>query len=125
VSDFLFERTSPRETSLTRDAIEGCTDLEQLGAWFEEELQRAVEMKAFLEAFRDADINDEIWFRRTAGALAYSKIGARWIERRILLLGGEPRYWPTDPRARQLRILNEKVEKLNNRVRELEGRPEE
>lgn len=109
----------PRETFVTRDEIESCSDLETLSDWFRGHDERELEMHSFLDAFRAAEVDDEPWFRRTAGALAYAKIGKRWIERRILILGGEPPYQPTDPRARQLRILNGKVAKLEGQIEAL------
>lgn len=110
----------PRETAYTREEIEACSDVDTLRDWFLDSDRRELDIRSFLDAFRSAEIDDETWFRRTGGALAYCVIGKRWIERRILQLGGEVPYYPTDPRARQLRILTEKLVKLNNRVEELE-----
>lgn len=111
-----------REERIQREDIEECSDLPKLCEMYDKLQERAVEIKSFLSAFSDAEIDDEAWFRKAGGALAYREIARRWVEKRILLLGGSPPYWPTDPRTRQLRILNEKVERLQNRVRELEGR---
>jgi hypothetical protein len=111
----------PRGRSYSREEIDGCSDLETLSEWFLASDQRELHIRSFLEAMRTAEIDDETWFRRTGGALAYCVIGKRWIERRILILGGEPPYAPTDPRARALRVLNEKVAKLERRVAELGG----
>lgn len=106
---------------LSRDDIEAATDLQQLANWFNGLYRRSVEMKAFCEAYRETEIDDERWFRRLAGALAYCKIGMKWVERRILLLGGTPPYCPADPRGRQIHILQEKVAKLQRRVDEIEA----
>jgi hypothetical protein len=110
-----------REPIIQRDEIEACLDVETLRDWFLKADSRELAMRSFMDAFRSAEIDDEPWFRRSAGALAYSMISKRWIERRILTLGGEVPHFPTDPRARALRILNDQHDKLKNRVRELEA----
>jgi hypothetical protein len=117
----VFDQENPvRFTACAREDVDNCTDVETLAQWFVEHDARELEMRAHLEARRFAEIDDEDWFRRCAGALAYTSIGKRWIERRILTLGGEPPYFPTDPRARALRILNEQVGRLKHRLEELE-----
>lgn len=97
---------------LTVATIAACGDLDQLAGWFVELERKAVHIKAFIDAFNDADIDDEDWFRRAAGALAFANIHRRHVERRILLLGATPPYPPTDPRAREMRSLREKVQRL-------------
>ena len=84
-----------------------------LHKWFKELNQNASDLAEFVAAFRLAQIDDEKYYRRTAGKIAYLKIAAKWIERRLLELGEKPRYSPTDPRCREIRILQDKLEKLN------------
>lgn len=97
------------------------TDTDQLKADYLQLDQERLEIQSFIDAYRLAQIDDEPWFKRAAGKLAYMSMASRWVERRILALGETPPYQPTDPRARELRILQEKLGKLNRRVDELEG----
>jgi hypothetical protein len=120
VNVMLEQPVSPREPMASREEIDACNDLEALSEWFVDCDRRELDISNHLYACRQAEIDDENWFRRSAGALAYSRIAKVWIERRILTLGGVPPYFPTDPRSRQLRILNETVEKLKRRVELLE-----
>lgn len=113
-----WECTKPQD-AVSRAEIEECDDVEHLCEWYETFGQRALEIKSFFEAFREAEIEDDPWYKKNAGALAYVKIGQKWIERRILELGGQPPYAPTDPRARHIRNLTEKVEKLQRQVEQL------
>lgn len=109
-----------RERSYSREEIAACADVATLSEWFVATDARELQMRAFIDAFRAAAIGDEAWFRRTAGALAYCSMCKKQIERRILLLGGEPPYFPTDPRSRELRILSDKLARMHKRVAELE-----
>jgi hypothetical protein len=109
-----------RQTSITREQIAECEDLATLNAWFLETDERELHIRSFLDAFRAAQVDDESWFKRAGGALAWSKITKVFIERRILALGGEPPYQPTDPRAKALRSANDQIDKLKKRVAELE-----
>lgn len=109
-----------RDVAYTIDEIQACTDVAVLCAWYANSDRRELHLKTFLETWRTADIDDPDWTKRTAGALAYCAIGKKWIERRILTLGGEVPYAPTDPRARQLRILNDKIVELQRHIAELE-----
>lgn len=107
------------------DEIRACSDLEVLCGWFMLADERELEQRAFLDAWRAAGIDDDDYYHRNAGALAYCAISKRHLERRILALGGMPPYSPADPRSRQLRILSDKLEKLQKRLNELEPpRPE-
>jgi hypothetical protein len=109
-----------RETAFRREEIEACSDIATLCDWYLVSDRRELEMRSFLDAFRAAEIDDDAWYRRTGGALAYCAIGKRCIERRILQLGGEVPYFPTDPRARAIRLLNDQVVKLKLRIEQLE-----
>ena len=108
------------EIDLSHDDVQSETDVAQLKADYLQLDQEGLEMVSFIEAYRLAEIDDEPWFRRIGGKLAYNKIAQRWIERRILELGETPPYQMSDPRARALRVLNEKVEKMAARIKELE-----
>jgi hypothetical protein len=112
--------TADREVAYSIDEIQACDDVAVLAAWYVNSDRRELHLKTFIEAWRTADIDDPDWTKRTAGALAFCSIGKKWIERRILTLGGEVPYPPTDPRARQLRILNDRVVELLKRIDELE-----
>lgn len=112
------EETSHRGVSI--EEIRACSDIDVLCGWFVAADERDLEQRAFLDAWRAAGIVDDDYYRRNAGALAYCAISKRHLERRILTLGGSPPYSPADPRARQLRILSDKVEKLQKRLNELE-----
>lgn len=104
---------------VTREVVAEA-DEQTLLHWFAEIDKAIVQMRAFLESYREAEIDDTPYYRRTAGALAFAKISSKWIERRLLGMGITPPYPPEDPRGRQLRFLADRVEKLKNRVAELE-----
>jgi hypothetical protein len=109
-----------RHAKFRREDIEACEDVLELCEWYDRCWRKQIQIKGFIDAWREAEIEDEEWFLSIAGALAYTKIGLKHIERRILTLGGTPPYCPTDPRSRQLRLLHDQVEKLKRRVDELE-----
>jgi len=116
--DFDFDDTP--QISITREMVAACSDLETLAHWFESLDARALTIKEFWDAFKDTDLKNDDWKRRHCGALAYNNIGLRWVERRILALGGKPPYPPTDPRGQQIYSLMEEVRKLrveNERLR--------
>jgi hypothetical protein len=102
------------------DDIKACDDVNTLHDWFELQNSEAVAIKCFIQALDEADIDDESWFRRAGGALAFRMINVKWLERKIISLGETPRYWPSDPRAKELARLNEQVRSLKKRVVMLE-----
>ena len=106
--------------TIRRADIEAETDTETLIQLFQRLDEEALTLSEFLRAYREAEVDDEDYFERTAGKLAYIRIGTRWVERRILALGEVPPYPPNDPPARQLRLLSEAQEKLKLRVAQLE-----
>lgn len=108
-----------REMDISKEIVDATDDVECLHDWHQTLIDKDTEISEFLQAYRLAQIDDEDYFRRTAGKLAYIRIASRWIERRLLSLGETVNYPPTDPRSRQLRILEEKIRKLNARVEEL------
>jgi hypothetical protein len=115
----------PKEDSLDirKEEVAVSTDLPWLRQAYRQLSDSNLEVAEFLTAFRHAEIDDEAWFRRAAGRYAFGRIASRWIERRILMLGEVPDYPPMDPRSRQLRILNEKVEKLTRELEQVAARP--
>jgi hypothetical protein len=112
-----------RDSCVTIEEIQACSDLEQLSAWYLECDRVEIEIRAHLDSYRAAGIKDEDWCRRSGGALAFRMIARRHLERRILTLGGEPPYQPTDPRAKAIRCLQDQVAKLKKQVGELGGDP--
>lgn len=107
---------------ITKADVNEMTDekeLAELYRWLEE---KALYNGEFIKAFNLADVMDEDWYERMAGALAYSQIKLKWVERRMLELGFDPPYSPVDPRGRAIRNLEDANRKLKLRVTELERR---
>lgn len=97
-------------------------DTSKLAHWYTVLTDKVLEIEAFIRAYKLADIDDDDWFRRTAGKVAYFEIASRWCEARLIQLGATPPYFPADPRTRQIASLNEKLNKLRTRIGILEGR---
>lgn len=122
-SDFIVDLDDAEIPDISKEGLASENDIARLTGWYSTLDAKAMEMAEFVAAYRIAEIDDEDYFRRTAGALAYVRIAIRWVERRILELGETPPYSPLDPRSRQLRILNEKIEKMAKRLNQLEQEP--
>lgn len=101
--------------TITRDDVDGA-DMPQLCYWFAALDEKAMQMKAFAEAFRTFGAGDDQWAEKNAGAFAYVSIGRKWVEHRILALGGTPPYAPTDGRNFQIRQLEKEVARLRKLV---------
>lgn len=76
-----------------------------LSRWYQTMFDLHQHIKAHCDGYREAGIEDNDWFRRTGGKIAYLKLGMRRIEARMLTLGFTPPYQPTDPRAIEIRQL--------------------
>lgn len=116
MSDIYVELPEFKPLDISKDDVETCADVPTLLDWFERLNESNLQTTEFLHAYRDAQVDDEDWFRRTGGRLAYVRIAARWVERRLLTLGAKVPYPPTDPRTRQLRILDDKICKLKAEI---------
>lgn len=101
--------------TITREDVDEA-DMDQLCYWFAALDEKAMQMKAFAESFRTFDASDNEWAQKNAGALAYVSIGRKWVEHRILALGGTPPYPPTDQRNFQIRQLEKEVKRLRELV---------
>lgn len=103
----------------TRAEIDAISDSETLGELFERHNEQAEEIHHFLNARRIGmgEHVDKVWMRKASDRIAYLTRAAHWIEKRMLRLGFQPPYSPTDPRARELRALNERVVILKNALR--------
>lgn len=121
MTDFAHIIDIPHEPiTIDRQVVAASCDVPQLTAWFIALNDQASHTGEFLRAYREAEVNDEDYFERTAGKLAFLRIACRWVEHRLIELGAYVPYSPADPRAKQLRILLEKVEKLTARLAKLE-----
>lgn len=109
-----------RDLDLSKPIVDATTDLDTLHGWYDTLVNKSTEIAEFLQAYRLAEIDDEDYFRRTAGKLAYVRIALKWVERRILSLGAMVNYPPNDPRQKQLTILEEKLKKMTAKVAALE-----
>lgn len=105
-----------QDLSLDRNQVEGCVDGALLAAWFLAVGDKLDEIRAFADGYREVEYGDDDWRKRAGGKLGYLKLMARWIERRILNLGLEPPYHPTDPRARYIRNLERKLARLETEL---------
>lgn len=98
---------------LTREDVDRCAQPAQLAAWFTDRSEAAAELKIWIDAFRESGGREADWFRRAGGKLAYLRIEAHWIERRMLRLGAEPR----DPRQRKIHALERNCEVYKKALR--------
>ncbi len=103
---------------ISKEMAAATDDVDTLCYWYEVLDERRVEMSAYFQAFREAGVNDEEWTRRAGGAMAFTKMGLTWVERRLLELGETPPYPPTDPRAREVRAMETKIKELRSLLKE-------
>lgn len=101
---------------LTREDIEGETRQDVLALWFRLADETQEQIKEMLDAFKDAGAADAEWVKRAGGALGYTRIGLRWVERRMLALGFTPPYSPRDPRAEALRVAQNTIVNLKAKL---------
>ncbi len=103
------------DIDLSREIIAAMSDVDTLCHWYRSLTGKIMEMKEFVAAYRFAQVEDDDFYRRTAGKLGYCGVGMKLVEQRILELGGEPPYPLADSRNKQLRLLSEQVKKLTGK----------
>lgn len=106
---------------IKRVDIEQCVDLDQLCVWFINLIDTADIVSCQLDAFKEAGTAKEEWLHRAGGKLARCKVAMRWVDRRIISLGGKTPHPPTDPRTVEINRLLEENRKLKRRVWEMEN----
>lgn len=89
--------------------------------WFAALQEQTMQLKQFITAFKFADVHDEEQAARRASALAFYSIAQRWIENRLLSLGIEPPYPPTDGRNATIRKLEVTIKDLQREVRDAQA----
>lgn len=107
-----FESDDLVDIDLSREMIAVMADADTLCHWYATLTTKIMEVKEFVSAHRFAGVEDDDWYRRTAGKLGYWGVGLRLVEQRILELGGEPPYPLADPRNKQLREMSLRIKKL-------------
>ena len=102
-----------RELNLSKEIVGAVTDEATLADWYTALGDKHLEVSSFARGYQEAGVEDDDYYRRTGGVLAFCKIAMKWIENRMLSLGQRPPYPPTDPRTREIQRLTEKVKKLS------------
>lgn len=106
---------------LSKPIVAATSDIEVLLGWYAMLSDKQLEISEFIAAYRHAEIDDESYFKRTGGMLGFVSIALRWVEHRLLELDVTPPYRRTDPRSRQLRILNEAVNRMKAEIAALKA----
>jgi hypothetical protein len=114
--DLSFDHNDFDELELSKEIVAAVSDLPTLCGWYETLTEKSMQVSSFVSAFRHAQVDDDDWYRRSAGKLGFCNVGLKWVEQRILQLGGEPPYPLADPRNKQIRILLERVKKLTGKA---------
>ena len=107
-----FEVETADDLRIDRADVAACTDEVTLAGWFTSCRAKAAEISEFITAFRHAQLERGDWYERAASKVAFLQIMSRVIETRMLDLGMRVPYPPADPRCRQLRVLERKLQKL-------------
>jgi hypothetical protein len=108
------------EVTRTRQDIEAATDEAVLSARFIANTDVIDDINDRLRAHREGmgrELVDEGMMRRACDKVAALSRDNRWIERRMITLGFIVPHPPTDPRAREIRHLHEKVGHLKRALR--------
>lgn len=116
--NFVDTRLEREEAEIDIEDIESCSDPEKLAAWYLGLDALYDQIRFFIDERRFAQVGDEAWFDAAAGKCGYLRVGKKRVEQRMLSLGLRPPYQPTDPRQRNLQILNEKVRKLKKLLKD-------
>lgn len=95
-----------------RDEIMASTSPAMLVQWYRDAVVTIEEIRASVEGYRMAGIAEADWLQRVGKKLGYLKHTARWCELRLLELGYTVPYLPSDPRTRQIRLLEDRVKLL-------------
>jgi hypothetical protein len=90
------------------DDIEECSDSEQLTDWYQSWALLTESIKTDVESYKFVGTAEAEWLARCGGKLSAMCKGMKAVEARMLTLGMEPPYLPTDPRNRTIRQLEAK-----------------
>lgn len=107
--------TRPVQVDLNSAFVAECCDTEQLHEWFDLLTLEKVEVVAFVEAAKLTGHQEKTWFDRIGRKAAYLSIALKWLESRLLELGETPNYLRSDPRGKQLSLLERKLKDLQRR----------
>lgn len=107
-----------RSEQIDRSDIDACTCERQLSEWYNSMYETEQKIRSFVDSYRFVGRAEDAWLDRAGGKLAFLRIGKRWVEERMLLLGFEPPYPPQDGRNQMIRGLEKKVKKLKQMLRD-------
>ena len=97
---------------VSRQQIENSSDLAWLSDIYILAANLQLSITEFIKAKRDAGLGHTDWLERASGKVAFLRLGMKWIEGRIITLGGVVPYSPTDGRNREIRRLKAEIEAL-------------
>lgn len=104
------------------EEIDACQDVAQLTRWYVEQDELSDEIRDQVDARRLmgdlASDDDTAWMRRTSKKVGHLKTSLRRMERRIIALGGTVPYSPADPRGKEIRRLQSRLEVFRKLLRD-------
>ncbi len=109
--DMHIEWDDPDAIDIEIDEVAKETDLNVLSHWYSSALEVIEEIKDRLTFAKEFGEPESSWVWRAGMKIAYLKKGARFIEQRMLKLGGMPPYPLNDGRAKHIRNLEAKLNK--------------
>ena len=101
---------------ITRTDIETSLDADWLAEQYRLATGLYFQIRTHISERKFAGLDDTEWFERAAGKCAFLKLGTKWIEARLIELGADVPYPPTDARNMTIRRLDAQVKALGGAV---------